>query len=187
MKLTFEKNTVCRLALDSKWSRRAAAWMGLSIFLRMVYYFGLMNLRDVPGFEIFFSVVLTLAVCVGFILTLRLPKLHFPIVTLGLSLGFAALTFFGGGLNFGSILSALVTLALAGLILAAFLGYIPERKWLLWAGVAALAVRILLVDLGCLLPLTELDLFGYVRVSSTLFGTAAIASLGAALELKKAK
>ena len=68
------------------------------------------------------------------------------------------------------------------------LGYIPQRKWLLWAGAAALAVRLLLVDLfGYLLPLSELDLVAYIPKAANLFGTAAIASLCAALRLRKAE
>ena len=185
MKRMLDKNTTCRLAVKGKWAYGAAAWMGLSFFLRMVYYFGLINLRDVPGFEVFFSVVLPLAVSVGFVLTLKLQKLFCPLATAGLAALYAALGIFAGPMTFGGIFSAVLALALALMILAALLGYIPQRKWILWAGVAALAVRLLLVDLGLLLPLFELNLFGYIRVASNLFGTAAIASLGAALVMKK--
>ena len=52
MELKFEKNMSCRLASRGKWGSLAAAWMGLSFFLRMVWYFGLMNFNDLAGGEI---------------------------------------------------------------------------------------------------------------------------------------
>ena len=58
MELNVSKSMTCRLAAKGRWGESAAAWMGLSFFLRMVYYFGLKNLNDVPVFEIIFSVVL---------------------------------------------------------------------------------------------------------------------------------
>lgn len=188
MKLKFEKTMTCRLAARGKWGKAAAAWMGLSFFLRMVYYFGLVNLRDVPGFEIAFSVVLPLAISVAFILMLKLPRLNYPIAAASLSLAFAVNCFFNETMTFGTVLSGLVTLAVAGLILAAVLGYIPRRKWLLWAGLAAVAVRLLLVDVfGYLLPLSELDLIAYIPKASNLFGTAAVALLCPALRLRNLK
>ena len=45
MELKLSKTTQCSLDAKGKWGSRAAAWMGLSFFLRMVYYFGLKNLR----------------------------------------------------------------------------------------------------------------------------------------------
>ena len=75
MNLKLSKTTTCRLNARGTWGERAAAWMGLSFFLRMVYYFGFMNLKDVPTGEIVFSVVLALAISVAFILMLKLKKL----------------------------------------------------------------------------------------------------------------
>ena len=187
MELKLSKSMTCRLAAKGKWGNAAAAWMGLSFFLRMVYYFGLVNLTDVPGWEIFFSVVLALAVSVGFILVLKLPKLSYPIAAGSLAVAFGVNYFFTETMTVGGVLSGLGVLAVSGLILAAVLGYIPERKWLLWAGVGALVLRLLLVDLfGYLLPLAELDLVAYIPKASNLAGTAAIAFLCAALRLRKA-
>lgn len=188
MELNFKKTKTCRLAAKGKWGNAAAVWMGLSFFLRMVYYFGLVNLNDVPGFEVAFCVVLPLAVSVVFILMLKLPRLAHPMAAAGLALAYAVNYFFAETMTFGGLFSGLFTLAAAGLILAAVLGYVPQRKWLIWAGLAALAVRLLLVDVfGYLLPLTELDLVAYIPKASNLFGTAAVAFLCAALRLKKAE
>lgn len=188
MELKWSKNTQCRLASGRKWSERAAAWMGLSFFLRMAYYFAFVNLRDVPGLELVFSVVLALGVSAAFVLMLKLPRLTSPLAAGVLSGVFAVNYFLAEQMNFGGILSGILVLCMAGLILAAVLGYIPERKWLLWAGMAVLVFRVLFVDLfGFILPLRELKLIAYIPRASNLFGVAAIACLCAALDLKECK
>ena len=186
MELKLSKSTTCCLAAWEKWADKAAAWMGLSFFLRMVYYFGFMNLKDVPGVEIAFSVVLPLAVSVAFILMLKLPKLCHPVAAASLALVYGVNYFFAEQMNFGGVFSGILVLALGGLLLAAVLGYVPERKWLLWAGLAVLGVRVLFVDLlGYVLPLSELKLIAYIPKAANLFGVAAIACLSAALKLEK--
>ena len=188
MNLKLSKTTTCRLNARGTWGERAAAWMGLSFFLRMVYYFGLRNLNDIPGFEIVFSVVLPLIISVAFILVLKLPKLTHPMAVAGLAVAFAVNYFFTEQMNFGGVLCAILVLAMAGLVPAAVLGYVPERKGLLYAGMAVLAFRVLFVDLfGYLLPLSELKLIAYIPRASNLFGVLALACLCAALELEKAE
>ena len=188
MNLKLSKTTTCRLNARGTWGERAAAWMGLSFFLRMVYYFGLKNLNDIPGFEIVFSVVLPLIISVAFILVLKLPKLTHPMVAAGLAVAFAVNYFFTEQMNFGGVLCAILVLAMAGLVPAAVLGYVPERKGLLYAGMAVLAFRVLFVDLfGYLFPLSELKLIAYIPRASNLFGVLAVACLCAALELEKAE
>ena len=188
MKLKLSKSMTCDLGAGSTWGQRAAAWMGLSFFLRMVYYFGFMNLKDVPTVEIVFSVVLALAISVAFILMLKLKKLNHPMAAAGLGLAFAVNYFLTERMNFGGVVSAILVLAMAGMILAAVLGYIPERKWLLWTGMAVVVFRVLFVDLfGYLLPLSELKVIAYIPRASNLFGVMALACLCAALELKQAE
>ena len=186
MELKLSRNTVCRLASDQKWAERAAAWMGLSFFLRMVHYFALVNLKDVPAMELIFSVVLPLIVSVSFILMLKLPKLTNTMAAGVLAVVFAVNYFLTEQMNLAGILSGILVLGMAGLILAAILGYIPERKWLRWAGMAALGFRVLFVDLfGYILPLGQLQIFAWIPRASNLFGIAAAACLCMALKLEK--
>ena len=188
MKLKLSKSMTCDLGAMGTWGQRAAAWMGLSFFLRMVYYFAFLNLNDVPGGEIVFSVVLALAISVAFILMLKLKKLSRPVVGAGLGLAYAVNYFLTEQMNFGGVVSGILVLALAGMILAAVLGYVPQRKWLLWTAVGVLGFRLLFVDvIGHILPLSELKLIAYIPRASNLFGVVALASLCAALELKKAE
>lgn len=176
------KKPACRLAADQKWSERAASWMGLSFFLRMVHYFALVNLNDVPVMELIFSVILPLIVSVVFILVLKLPKLTNPIAAGVLCVVFGVDYFLAEQMNLGGILSGILVLGMAALILAAVLGYIPECNWLLWGAVAALAFRVLFVDLiGYILPLSEFRILAWVPRASNLFGVAAVACICAAL------
>ena len=186
MERKLNKNMLCRLSVEEKWTGRAAAWMGLAFFLRMVYYFGLVNLNDVPGMELAFCVILPLVISVAFILMLKLRSLCRPVAAAALALAFAVNYFFAEQMSLGGIVSGVLVLGLAGLILAAVLGYIPERKWLLWAGAAALGFRVLFVDLfGYILPLGDWQIVAWLPRASCLFGVAAVACLGAALELEK--
>ena len=188
MELKFEKNTICRLGATGKWGNRAAAWMGLSFFLRMVHYFGLTNLNDVSGFEIFAGVALPLIVSVAFILMLKLPKLSHTMAAAGLAAVFAVNYFLAEQMNLGGILSALGVAAMAAVIVAAILGYVPGKKWLRWTALGALGIRVLFVDLfGWVLPLLKLQIAGSFLTASNLFGVMAIACLCAALELEKAE
>ncbi len=188
MELKLSKSMTCRIAVKGRWGNAAAAWMGLSFFLRMVYYFGLQNMNDVPGLEIAFSVVLPLLISVAFILCLKLEKLNLPIVIAGLAVGFAVNYFLCEQMSAAGILSGVLVLAMAGLILAAVLGYIPERKWLLWAAMAALGFRAVFVDLlGYILPLGEWQIVAWIPMASNLCGVAAISCLCVALRLMKAE
>ena len=191
MELKLTKTTPYNLNTCSMWSTRAAAWMGLSFFLRMVYYFGLMNLSDLTGGVVTFSVVLPLIISVAFILVLKLPnlpKVNYPITAASLSIAFAANYFLTERMSFGGVLSGLLVLVVAGLTLAAVLGYAPERIRLLRAAMAALGFRVLFVDLfGYLLPLSRLSLVAYIPMASNLFGAAAVCCLCAGLKPNKSK
>ena len=186
MKLNLRKIMTCRLSARSEWCHRAAAWMGLSFFLRMVYYFGFMNLNDISGFEIAFSVILPLTVSVAFILMLKFPRFSHPMAAAVLVLVFAVNYFFTEQMNFGGIFTGILLLSLGGMALAAVIGFIPQRRWILWAAMGVLLLRFLLVDLfGYILPLSELKLVAYIPRASNFFGVAAVCCLCAALKLRK--
>ena len=188
MELKLVKNMSCRLAARGKWGNLAAAWMGLSFFLRMVFYFGLTNFNDLGASELIFRVTLPLLISVAFILVLKIKALGIPLAAGVLSVLFAVNYFLAENMSLGGVVSGILVLALSGMILAAVLGYIPQRKWLLWAAVGVLAFRLIFVDLlGYILPLGELKLFAYIPLASNASGAAALSSLSAALRLRKAE
>ena len=186
MELKFEKNMSCRLASRGKWGNLAAAWMGLSFFLRMVWYFGLMNFNDLAGGEIALRVVIPLLLSVGFILMLKIKAFGLPLAAGSMAVVYAVSYFFSENMNLGGVLSGILLLATAGLILAAVLGYVPERKWLIWAALITAGFRLLFVDLlGYILPLSELKPFAYIPMASNGCGLIAICYLSCALRLRK--
>lgn len=186
MELKFEKTMSCRLAARGKWGNLAAAWMGLSFFLRMVYYFGLMNFNDLPGSEIAFRVALPLLVSVAFILMLKVRVLGDPRIAGGVVCLFAVNYFLAEAMSFGGVVSGILVLGCAVLILLASLGYVPERKWLIWAGLVSLIFRVVIVDLfGYILPLSELRLAAYIPMASNMCGVIAVSFLCSAMRLRK--
>ena len=188
MELKLEKNMSCRLAARGRWGNLAAAWMGLSFFLRMVFYFGLTNFNDLGATELIFRVALPLLISVAFLLVLKVKALGTPMAAAVLAVLFAVNYFLAENMTFGGIVSGILVLALALMILAAVLGYIPQRKWLLWSAVGVLAFRLIFVDLlGYILPLRELKLFSAIPLASNACGVVAIAALSAALRLRKAE
>ena len=186
MELKFEKTTSCRLASRGKWGNLAAAWMGLSFFLRMVWYFGLMNFNDLAGGEIALRVVIPLVISICFILMLKIKAFGMPLAAGSMAVVYAVSYFFCENMNLGGVFSGILLLATAGLILASVLGYVPERKWLLWAAVITAAFRLIFVDLlGYILPLSELKPFAYIPMASNGCGLIAICYLSCALRLRK--
>ena len=187
MELKLSKSMDCRMAARGRWGNYAAAAMGASFYLRMIHYFAMVNFYDVPAMELILCAVLPLIVSVAFILMLKLPKLSHPLAGGILAVVYAVNYFFCERMSFAGVVSGVLLLAVAGLILAAVLGYIPERKWLLWAATGALAFRILFVDVfGYILPLAELNILAYIPMASNLFGLAAITFLAPSLRLRKA-
>lgn len=188
MEQKLRRKKVCHLASDQKWAERSAAWMGLSFFLRMVHYFALVNLNDVPGLELAFGVILPLIVSASIILMLKLPKLAHPIAAAVVAVVFAVNYFFTEKMNLGGILSGILVLAMGLMALAMVLGFLPKRKWLIWTAMAALVFRVLFVDLfGYILPLKNWQVIAWIPRASNLFGVAAVACLCAALQWKKAE
>ncbi len=193
MELKLTKAMSCRVAVKGRWGNRAAAMMGVSFFLRMVYYFGLRNLRDVPTMEVVFSVVLPLLLGMAFLLTLKLFRLNLklsePTQTriVGVLAMAAALNYpLAAGIRLDEVVSDVLVLGLGVLLLGACEGYVPQRKWLLWVAVGTLAFRVLFVDLvGYILPLSQWDILGYLPQCANLFLTAALCCLAPALRLRK--
>lgn len=186
MELKFEKTMSCRLAARGKWGNLAAAWMGLSFFLRMVYYFGLMNFNDLGGFEIGFRVAVPLLISVAFILMLKIKLFGTPLIAGIVACVYAVSYFFAENMGIAGVVSGILVLLCAVLILLSALGYVPERKWLIWAGLASLLFRVVFVDLfGYILPLSEIKLAGYIPMASNMCGVIAVSFLCSAMRLRK--
>lgn len=76
--MNLKQYTRYQIDFDSKWIDTCSALMGLSFFLRIVYYFGLVSLRDVNIIELITSVIVGILLCGGFVVCLKCLRLNAP-------------------------------------------------------------------------------------------------------------
>ena len=107
-----------------------AICMGLSFFLRVVYYFGFTNIFTYDTATIILQIILPLAVCAGYIVLLRAVKLNAPGVFAIFGAAFCLMIMiwnFSSGDALRIVLSILFYL-LSGLVLLATAGgYLPGK------------------------------------------------------------
>ena len=155
---------------NSKCTAACGALMGLSFFLRIVYYFGLMSLRDVGFFELLTSAFFGIILCGGVVVCLICMRMDAP----GLyGLAGAAQCLFLIILSFttgsaGRIILALVWYSLTAVILLVTVGgYLPGR---LLAGLmffVSAFIRFFFFDVG---RIGVLQWFRELAVLSVLIG-----------------
>lgn len=173
-----------QMDMTGKWARFCGVMMSASFFLRIVYYFGLKNLRDIPGSEIFATMILGLLLCAGFVVVLNYLRLNAPGIYGILGAAHCVLLIIG---NFSSgsvlriVLSIIWYVLCALVLLATIAGYLPGR--LLSAGMLFMAafVRLLAYDLG------KISLIRWVTEAAVLCAILALAAIPMALKPIKSK
>lgn len=154
-----------------KWTASFGLLMGLSFFLRIVYYFGLMSLRDVGTIELLTSALVGVSLCGGTVVCLNVlhrnvPGLYGIIGVVQCLLVFIITCTTG---NVGRIALALIWYALtAAVLLITVNGYLPGK---LLAGLMfaiSVAVRLFFFDLG------HLGIISWVRELAILSSLSAI-------------
>ena len=136
---------------DSKWIAAASAMMGLSFFLRIVYYFALVSLRDVGFIELMSSVIIGILLCGGFVVCLQCLRMNAPglygMIGAAQCLMIIILSFTTG--DAWRIVLAIIWYVLTGLILLATVGgYLPGRLLAAVMFVIPLVVRFFFYDIG---------------------------------------
>lgn len=146
-----KKYTRFQVDFSSKWTSAFGVLMGLSFFLRIVYYLGLVSLRDVGILELLTSAILGILLCGGSIVCSK--YLHMDAPGLYGMMGAAQcllvflLTCTNGGI--GRILLALVWYCLAALVLLATVGgYLPGKLLAACMFAVPAVIRLLFFDLG---------------------------------------
>lgn len=178
LKLNFSGLSGTVVDIGSKWSAYAAACMGGSFFLRMAYYFGLVNLRDIGGFELFSGLILPCLTAAAFVLALKIPVLNRSAVFLALAAVVSVNYFFTASIGAAGVISGILQFAATVLFGAVCLGVPVRAAYVSLAGLAVLIFRVLFVDLfGFLLPLGEFALIPYVARCADLFSLAALSLL----------
>lgn len=182
--MTLAKLARCHIRMQSRWASASAVCMGISVFIRTVYYFGLVNLRDFGGFELAMEVILPMIVAAGYLIMIKGLQLNSPTLFGGLIGLYAA--------NYLLLMNATVTGIIGGVLLvitalvfiATGLGYIPMRLPVVGAAVVLGLFRFFAVDLiGYILPLSEFHPVAYLPEASNLFGFLAVALMAPALQV----
>ena len=115
---------------SGKWANVCMGSIGISFFLRVLYYFGIVNLMDIGGGEIFFNLILPLFVFGVYIALFRVVKWNAPgiyaIVGCVICLMLMIWNFSSG--DFLRIfLSVLFYIAASVLLLGTAGGYLPSK------------------------------------------------------------
>ena len=179
MKLQLDLN---RFRVDTDaWSATAAAVLaGVFFFLRAVWYFGFVNLRDCGTWELIGRMILPMVLTGALMILLRGVKLKWGVVYGGIGLAICVfLLIWCFDLSGVSLVLNFILLLLGDLCLAAeCLGVLGSRWYALGACLGALVCRVLFWDLPRLAQLKE---------PAFLIGEAAVLSLyGAMLFLSAA-
>lgn len=165
--------------LTGKWGNASLLCMAFSVFLRIVYYFGMTAFADHGFLEIVFSMLLPLALCIGYVVLLHIRKWNAP-GTYGL-IGAALcvlliLWSFSSGNFFRIVLSAAWYAIAAGVLLFVAGGSYHAKGLCIMMLGAPIVVRFVVFDIG------RLSLFGWVLEASVLFMLASLMFLPMAMK-----
>ena len=113
-----------------KWLMPSKVLMGLSFFLRIVYYFGLTSFADHSFGEVLFWMVLPLLACGAYIVVMSSMKLNAPGIygILGAVMcGLLLIWSFSTGDALRTVLSVLVYLAAGAVLVLTSMGLLPGK------------------------------------------------------------
>ncbi len=175
----------CHIQMESRWAHASAVCMGLSVFLRSVYYFGLTNLNDLSGFDLSAHVIFPIILASGFLFMMKGLRVNSPILFGGLIAAYAINYMIIMDGSIASIVGAVLLVVTAVLFVVTAMGYFSNRLPLIMSGFFMLVFRVTAVDLFMyILPLDEFRPMSYLPEASNFFVLAAIAMMCAALQLK---
>lgn len=182
--MNLTKSARCHIRMQSRWAGASAVCMGISVFIRTVYYFGLINLRDLSGFAVAMEVILPMVVAAGYLIMIKGLQLNSPILFGGLIGLYAANYLTLMNTNVTGIIGGVLLIITAAVFIITGLGYIPNRIWVIASATILALFRFLVIDLfGYILPLNELRPVAYLPEASNLFGFWAVALMAPALQV----
>lgn len=149
--MQFKQYTRFQVDFSSKWTTSFGILMGMSFFLRIVYYFGLMSLRDVGIIELLTSAIVGIFLCGGTVVYLNVLHRNAAGLYGMISAIFCLLVFIVTCTtgNVGRIILAFIWYSLTAFVLLATVGgYLPGK---LLAGLMfaiPVVIRLIFFDLG---------------------------------------
>lgn len=184
--MNLTKSARCHIRMDSRWASASAVCMGISVFIRAVYYFGLINLRDLTGFELAMEVILPMIVAAGYLIIIKGFRLNSPILFGGLIGLYAANYLLLMNTNVTGIVGGVLLVLMAAVFIATGMGFIPYRIPVVSAAAVLVLFRFFVIDLnGYILPLAQFHPVAYLPEASNLFGFLAVALMAPSLQLTR--
>ena len=169
----------------SPWATRCGALLGVSLFIRVVYFFGLRNLTECGAGTVIFDMILTMGLCVGFLVLFSAMRRNVPGIYAIMGAGFCLLLMistFASGDALRIVLAVLGYILAGGVLVLTIGGYLPGKLLSSVLFLLTAVVRLLAFDLG------KVDLFTMVIELSWLLILIAMFSLTCALKpVKKEK
>lgn len=172
--MTLKQYTRYQIDFGSKWTSICGVLMGISFFLRLIYYFGLTNIYDVPFVEILTTMILGTGLCLAYLITLSVMRLNAPGVygILGAVHCFLLiLGTFSSGDPLRIVLAVIWYALAAGVLLITVGGYLPGRLLASVMFIIPALVRFFAFDLG------RVGLLQWVREFGVLFALVGLACL----------
>jgi len=165
--------------LKGKWVTRCSALMGVSLFVRVVYFFGLMNMTQCSGGQIALDMVLAMGLSIAFLVLLGAMRRNAPGLYAILGTCFMVLlmiTTFSSGDALRIVLAVLGYGAASVVLIATVDGFLPGRILASLMILIPIAVRVFFFDIG------KLGLFDWVLEASWLLVMASLFCLTRALK-----
>lgn len=144
----------CRYKMDfsGKWSGVCAGFMGLSFFLRIFYYFGMINLQDHDSGGLFIQLILPLVLCGAFMILFSAVKWNAPGVYAIIGCVFCLMLMiwnFSSGDVLRILLSVLGYVAVGVLLVGTAGGYLPTTLPAAVLIALMLIIRIFAYSIDC--------------------------------------
>ncbi len=186
--LVWQKSADGLIRIGSRWAKVSACAMGISLFVRMMYYFGLVNLRDFSGWDVATRVWIPMVLSAVYLIFLRFIRRNEAIFTGGFLAALAVSYLLTLPATFGGILGGILVVVMAAGFVLLSLGIVPvpnARRLLVSVGVAALTYRVLTVELfGWLLPITQFRPIAYLAEGANLAMLVSMSVICLALRLR---
>lgn len=180
--MNLKQSVRCQMQMDSRWIQISVIFMGLSVFLRAVYYLGLTNFQDLNGFQLITQLIVPVVVAAIYLILIKGLNLNSPIL-LGVLSGLYAIDYLLS-MEKSEMVSAVLLAVNVAAFLAAVFGFLSDTKLVVLFGILSMAYRVIAVDLiGYILPLGEWRIISYIPLLSNMFAVLAIGFLSPALQL----
>ena len=156
----------------SKWATRCGALLGVSLFIRVVYFFGIKNIMECTAGQVIFDMVLTMGLCVGFLVLFSAMRRNAPGMYALMGAGFCLLLMvstFSGGNPLQIVLAVLGYLLAGGVLVFTVSGYLPGKLLSSALFLLPLVLRLMVFDLGKIGLFTWVIEFSWLLILASMF------------------